>query len=132
MAVYALLADIILILHFAFLLFTLGSAVITLIGGILKCDLIHNVPFRIAHLVSVLFVAFESVIGMWCPLTVWEYRLRMLAGQTAEGDITFVGRIIRKFMFYNLPDWFFIVLYTGFGLLVAALFVLFPPFKKRR
>jgi uncharacterized protein DUF2784 len=78
----------------------------------------------------VLFVAFEALIGMWCPLTLWEYRLRRLAGQLGEGDVSFVGRLIRDLLFYELPVGFFLFLYLGFGLLVLLSFILIPPEKK--
>ena len=131
MNIYTFLADCILVLHFCYLLFTVGGAAVILAGGLLGWRMIRNRLFRLLHLGSVVFVALEVLVGMWCPLTIWEYRLRILGGQHADGDIRFIGRIIRSIMFFDFPGWFFLLLYIGFAGLVAALFVIFPPQKNR-
>ena len=85
---YAFLADVIVSFHFCYVAFTIGGEILILLGGLLKWGWIRNLPFRIIHLVSVVVVAAEALGGASCPLTVWEYRLRMLAGQRVEGQIT--------------------------------------------
>lgn len=127
---YAVLADTIVAFHLLYVSFAVGGELLILLGGITRWNWVRNVPFRIAHLVAVLFVAVESIVGMICPLTEWEYNLRRKAGQTAEEDITFIGRLIRMIIFYEFPDWFFTLLYTGFGGLVLLTLLLVPPRKK--
>lgn len=77
-------------------------------------------------------MAAESLVGVWCPLTVWEWRLRARAGQEIENNISFVGRAIRKIIFIELPDWGFTVMYAGFGLFVLAVLLLVKPDKRKK
>ena len=72
-------------------------------------------------------VAVEAGAGLACPLTVWEYRLRLLAGQSAAEAIPFMARLVRRVMFFDFPDWVFTATYVLFALLVAAILVLYPP-----
>ncbi len=127
-----LTADIVVSVHLLYLLFTVGGEALVLIGGILKWYWIRNLPFRIVHLVAVVLVSFEAVIGMLCPLTELEYILRRAAGQHVEEEISLVGRIIRSILFYDFPAWFFTGLYVGFGILVVLTLFIFPPARKRR
>ena len=76
-------------------------------------------------------MALEVIIGMACPLTLMEYNLRMAAGQNVDTKISFVGRLIRKIIFYDFPPQFFIILYIGFGLIVIVSFILIPPKSKK-
>ena len=124
---YALWADAIVFIHSLYVLFTVGGALIIMGGGLLKWRWVRNRFFRIIHLCAVGFVALESLVNISCFLTEWEYKLRALAGQTVESDISFMGRIIRSIIFVELPDWGFTLLYVGFGLMVFILLFIFPP-----
>ena len=127
---WGFLADLIVFVHFLYVLFTLCGEILVLCGGALKWLWIRNRKFRILHLIAVLTVTAESLIGMICPLTQIEYDLRIKAGQTVEEELSFVARLIRKLIFYDFPDIFFILLYLGFGTLVV-LSLIFIPMKKK-
>ena len=124
------LADIVVFIHLLYVLFTILGEAAILAGGILKWQWIRNMPFRIVHLVASFFVAFEVLIGMICPLTELEYNLRLSAGQYVNTQISFIGALIRKIIFYNFPPLFFTLLYVGFALLVIGSFVFIPPHRK--
>ncbi len=126
----ALLADIVLAVHLAYVLFAVGGEVLILGGAVFHRRWVRNRKFRFLHLAAVLFVAVEALAGAVCPLTEWEYRLRTTAGQRAEEDITFIGRLIRSIIFYDFPPLFFTLLYVGFGVLVLATLFLIPPRNK--
>lgn len=130
MALYALLADIIVLFHFCYVAFTVGGELIVLLGGLLRWAWVRNLPFRIVHLAAVVLVAAEALAGEACPLTTWEYRLRVAAGQKVEQQISFVARLVRSIIFYDFPAWVFLAAYVGFALLVAATFLIVPV-KKR-
>jgi len=129
---YALLADAIVVLHFCYVTFTVGGEAAILLGGGLRWVWIRNLPFRIVHLASVALVAVEALAGASCPLTVWEYQLRLLAGQRVEAQISFVARLVRSIIFYDFPGWVFLLAYVGFAAAVALTFVLLPPVGKAR
>ena len=129
---YAVAADLMVSLHLIYVSFTIGGALMILAGGLFKWCWVRNRVFRFIHLGAVLLVAFEALGGIWCPLTVWEWHLRTLAGQDYEGEISFVGRLIRQIIFVELPDWGFTIMYVGFGILILGIFVLIPPTKRKK
>ncbi len=132
MAAYALLGDMIVVLHFLYVTFTVGGALAIILGGALRWAWVRNLPFRIAHLAAVVLVAAEALAGAACPLTTWEYRLRVLAGQHVEAQLSFVARLVRHLIFYDFPAWVFLVAYVAFASAVALTFILVPPAGRRR
>jgi len=128
---YAFFADLLVLFHFFYVTFAVGGELFILAGALLKCSVVRNFAFRIAHLIAVVFVALESLVDVLCPLTEWEYNLRELAGQRVEREISFLGRLLRKIIFYDFPSWAFTLMYVGFGVLVILTFFLIPPRRKR-
>ncbi len=127
---YSFLADLIVVIHFCYVTFTVGGEIIIILGAALTWRWVRNAPFRIAHLAAVVVVAGEALLGASCPLTVWEYQLRGLAGQRVETQISFVARLVRSIIFYDFPVWVFLVLYVGFALVVILTFILVAPRKR--
>lgn len=121
-----LLADAILLLHFAIVLYiTLGLPAIWL-GAACGWQWVRRFWFRVTHLAAIVFVALEALSGVWCPLTVWEDALR---GSTNE--LSFVARWVHRLMFYQLPEWVFTLAYVSFAAVVGLTWVLVPPRLKR-
>ncbi len=118
--------------HFFYLLFTVGGALAIIAGAATKWEWIRNARFRVLHLFAVVLVAVEALLGIWCPLTIWEIRLRQRAGQQVDSDISFVARLFRAVLFYDLPDWFFLTLYVGFALFVVGMLFVVPPVWRSR
>jgi len=129
---YALLADSIVTFHFCYVGFTVGGEVIILLGGLLRWHWVRNLAFRIVHLASVALVAVEALAGAQCPLTTWEYQLRVMAGQRVEQQISFIARLVRSVIFYDFPGWVFVVAYVSFAVLVAATFLIVPVRRRPR
>ena len=117
-----LAADAILIVHFAFVAFVVGGLAAIWVGAALGWGWVRNFTFRIGHLAAICFVAAEAILGVMCPLTVWEDALR---GRASE--MGFIARWIRDVMFYELPGWVFSVAYVLFASVVALTFWLIPP-----
>jgi len=124
---YALFADIIVIIHLFYVLFAVGGEIIILAGALFRWRGIRNPLFRISHLVAVGLVAVEAAAVVSCPLTVWEYGLRHLAGQEVEENLSFIARLVRLIIFYNFPPWVFTVMHVTFGLLVLLTYIFIPP-----
>lgn len=116
------LADLVLFIHFLYVLFVVGSLPLIWIGAWLKLAFVRNVWFRFAHLAAILFVVAESLAGVVCPLTVWENMLRQV-----ERDSSFMQYWLHRVMYFSLPEWVFTVAYILFALLVAITFKLVPP-----
>jgi hypothetical protein len=121
------LADLILIVHFAFVSFVVGGLGVIWAGAIAGWNRVRDLRFRVAHLAAVLFVMAESLAGILCPLTVWEDALR---GRTE--DQSFVARLIHRVLFYDLPEWLFTVAYCVFAAAVIATWWAIPPRSPRK
>jgi polyferredoxin len=61
-------------------------------------------------------------LGIACPLTIWEDRLR--GRQIATG---FIERWIDRLLFYEAPAWVFTAAYVAFAALVLLTWVAVPP-----
>jgi hypothetical protein len=118
--------------HFCYVAFAIGSEILILLGGLLRWDWVRNLSFRIVHLASVVLVAVEASTGIMCPLTVWEYQLRTLAGQRVEAQVSFIARLVRSIIFYDFPAWAFLAAYVGFALLVGLTLILVRPRRRRQ
>lgn len=126
MNIYQLFANLVLVLHCAYIAFVVGGFVAVLLGIFFRWSWVRNFWFRTVHLLMMVFVAFESLIDMICPLTSWERWLREAAGQESlEGD--FIASWLTRLFFFHFPSWVFTVVYVGFALLILATFVLAPP-----
>jgi Protein of Unknown function (DUF2784) len=120
------LADGLLIVHFAIALFIVLGLPCIWIGAALSWHWVHRFAFRTAHLVAILLVAAESLLGLPCPLTVWEDALR--GNAIAQG---FVQRWLAQLLYYDLLPWMFNLIYAAFAILVIATWWLVPPRCKR-
>ena len=119
------LADIVLVVHFAFVLFVVGGLALVWIGAAAGWAWARNFWFRATHLAAIVFVAGETLLGVWCPLTVWEDALRGV-----RADKSFVARWIHQVLFYDFPAWTFTVAYVLFALAVAATWWWIRPRKR--
>lgn len=117
-----LLADFILVVHFAFVLFVVFGLPLIWVGAAAGWRWIRNFRYRVAHLTAILIVSAEAAAGIWCPLTLWEDALR---GTTS--DKSFVARWIHALLFYDLPVWVFTAAYVAFAVLVALTWWRIPP-----
>lgn len=123
---YCILADVIVVLHFAFVAFVAGGMIAILAGIALRKAWARNFWFRVGHLAAIAVVVAESLCGVLCPLTEWEDRLREAGGGTAEPG-SFIGRWIHAVLFVDVAPATLTWCYTLFGLAVLAAFVLAPP-----
>ena len=119
------LADLILIAHFAFVLFVAGGLALIWIGAAAGWRWVRNLCFRVAHLAAICVVAAEALLGMVCPLTVWEDTLR-----GARDETSFIARWIHRVLFYSFPEWVFTAAYMLFTLAVGLTFWLAPPRRR--
>ena len=115
---YSLLADAILLIHFAFVVFVVAGFLAILIGLLARWSWIHNRVFRVAHLAAIGIVVLQAWFGQLCPLTIWENELRQQAGESGYTE-SFVEHWLHKLLFYQAEAWVFTAIYTGFGILVV-------------
>lgn len=105
-----------------FVAFVVGGLAFIWIGAMCGWQVIRSFLFRVLHLAAIVFVCAEALIGVACPLTVWEDQLR---GRTAQNGL--IAGLLHGVLYYDFPGWVFLTLYLLFALAVAASFVLIPP-----
>lgn len=120
------IADVVLVVHFGFVAFVVGGLAAIWIGAAAGWRWVRSFRFRVIHLAAICFVAAEALLGVVCPLTLWEDALR---GRASESG--FIARWIHAVMFYQLPPWVFTTAYVAFAVIVAATFRFVPPVRRR-
>jgi hypothetical protein len=123
---YQLLADAVLLLHFAVVVFVVGGLAFVVAGNLRGWRCVNDWPFRLAHLAAIAFIVAQTWLCQLCPLTTLESWLRVQAGSPSYTK-SFVEHWAQRIIFYEAPFWVFTLAYTVFGLLVVAAWRYFPP-----
>ncbi len=126
---YRLIADLVLLVHVAIVIFVGGGLAVVVIGNRRGWRWVNRRWFRLAHLAAIAIVAAQSWLGMTCPLTRLESWLRLQAGASpyAQG---FIEHWLRRLIFFEAPAWVFAGAYALFGALVVVAWWRFPPDRK--
>ena len=122
-----MIADAILVVHFGIVLFIVGGLLAVWLGAALGWRWVRNRWFRYMHLTAIGYVAAEALLGVACPLTVWEDIAR--GGARPE---SFVGRWVRYLLFYQAPEWVFTLAYVAWALATLLTLRFVPPRRKAR
>ena len=126
MVTYHVEADLVAAVHAAYIAFVVFGFIAIILGVAMGWQWVRNVYFRAAHLAAILLVCVEAMIGVSCPLTILEDRLRVLGADTPYPR-SFVGYVLDRLIFYDFPQWLFTSVYLSFGALVLLTFLLAPP-----
>jgi hypothetical protein len=120
-----LLADALLVLHFAIAAFITAGLPAVWVGAVAGWGWVRNPWFRWLHLGAIGFVALEALLGYVCPLTLWEDMLR--GGVRPE---SFVGRWVHRLLYYSAPEWVFTTLYVAWAAATLVTLWLVPPRRR--
>jgi hypothetical protein len=129
MRVLSFAADLVLILHFCFVLGILVPIPLILIGAKRQWKWVRKSWLRKLHLTMMGIVILETLLGVVCPLTDWEQRLRESSGQSTYAG-SFIAYWVSRILFYSFEPWVFIVMYLAVGGLILGLYVWVPPVSK--
>lgn len=130
-AVYQALADLVLLVHAAVVLFVVGGLVLVVLGNAKRWHWVNATGFRAAHLVAIAVVALQAWAGVVCPLTTLESWLRVQGGLPGY-NASFVEHWVQRLLFYEAPAWVFTWLYSAFAAAVAATWWRYPPARAAR
>jgi hypothetical protein len=123
---YRRLADLVVAVHFAYVAFAIFALLAIVVGIALRRSWARNFWFRTVHMLMIAVVVLESLVGIVCPFTTWEDRLRELAGETVQ-EGSFIGRWTHWLLFYEIPPWVLTTCYCSFGLAVLCVWLIAPP-----
>jgi len=129
---YKLGAEIVLVVHFLFVVFVVFSLFAIIIGKFRNWRWVRNPWFRLAHLSAIGIVVLQAWFGLICPLTSLEKHLRLKAGEVVYEE-SFMEHWLGMLLYYDLPPWVFLITYSLFGslVLICWFWVSPNPFKSR-
>lgn len=128
---YQLLADAVLTLHVAIVIFVVGGLVFIIVGNLRAWRWVNALWFRLTHVAAIAVVVAEAWIGAVCPLTSLEMWLRAKARSTTYAG-SFIEHWLQLLLYYDAPAWIFTLAYSLFGLVVVATWWYLPPRPRRR
>jgi polyferredoxin len=120
-----LVADALLVVHFLIAAFIVAGLVLVWLGAAIGWRWIRNPWFRYLHLAAIALVAAEALLGIACPLTVWEDLLR--GGVRPE---SFVARWVHRLLYYRAPEWVFTAAYALWTVATLLTLWLVPPRRR--
>lgn len=123
---YHAFADLVLITHVSFVAFVILGLLAIICGRVCRWTWVCNPWFRAAHLGAIGMVVVQAWLGVICPLTTLEMRLREKAGDPTYGG-TFIAHWLQQVVYYEAPPWVFGVGYTLFGFAVFLCWLKFRP-----
>jgi hypothetical protein len=97
-----------------------------LLGMVMRWKWIRSFWFRTIHLLMILIVVAQALVGVRCPLTTLETYLRMKGGGKAYYG-SFMGRCVHELIMVDVEPRVLTVCYCLFGAAVVATLVLVPP-----
>ena len=124
------LADAVLVLHVAFIVFVVGGLVVVVVGNLRGWRWVNAWWFRATHLAAIGFVVAESVFDMPCPFTTLEAWLRPREAAQAYSQ-GFIAHWLERLFSYATPPSVFSVTDAGIGLLTLIAWWYFPPRRRR-
>ena len=127
---FSFLADAVLLIHFAIVVFVVAGLPAIVIGNWLRWAWVNACVFRVLHLAAIVVIAAQAWLGQYCPLTVLESWLRVQAGGAAYGA-SFVQHWLERLLYFNAPLWVFAVAYTLFAALVVLAWWFYPPSRSQ-
>lgn len=122
-----MVADLVLLLHLAIVLFNTLGLVLVWLGAALDWRWVRIFAFRIAQLVLMGYIALQAAIGQICPLTLLEDALRGAADERG-----FIARWAAALLYWNAPPWVFAVGYVAWFVLMLATWWWVRPVRSRR
>jgi hypothetical protein len=122
-----MLADAVLAAHVAIILFNLFGLVAVPIGGLFGWRFVRIRWWRILHILLLVAVAVQALVGRACILTLWQADL---AGAAAAERAPLIASSVNRLIYWPLPMWFFAVLYVVVFGCALALFWLVPTRRR--
>ena len=136
---YKILADLIVVIHFGWILFVVWGFILTVYSSI-SIYVLHAAKdraraffdkwiFRTIHLAGISYVVILSLLGENCPLTILENKLREQYDPELTYTGSFVVHYIQKIVYPEANFLFFAIPTMIIALFTILMFIIRPPSK---
>lgn len=129
--VYRILADIIVVIHFIWIVFMLVGFILTLIGFWWK-RFFDKWLFRTLHLLGIVYVGLLAVLRQYCPLTILENALREKydLGLTYPGS--FIIHYLQRLVYPDIQPLMILIPTMIIAIFAILVFIFRPPKRIKR
>ncbi|MCK5083581.1 MAG: DUF2784 domain-containing protein [Candidatus Omnitrophica bacterium] len=124
-------ADLIVAVHFVWIVFMLTGAVLTLSGFFYK-RFFDWWSFRILHLCGIIYVGLLVLLREYCPLTILENAVRAKYDPDLTYPGSFIVRYIEKSVYPDVSPSIISVSTISIAVFTIVVFIFKPPEKIRR
>jgi len=125
---YKILADIVLFVHFAWILFMLSGFLLT--AAAFKYNRIFNWRlFRASHLAGIAYVCLLAALGKPCPLTLLENALAAGYDSGLVYPGSFLAHYIGRLVYPDIQPMMLVIPTLCLGIFTAVVFIFKPPRK---
>ena len=125
---YKLLADLIVVVHFAWILFMLVGFILTL-RGFLHKEFFERWLFRTTHLLGIAYVSTLAIMGRYCSLTIWDNVLRAKYDPSLTYPGSFMIHYFKKFIYPDVNPLIIQIPTTFIAIFTVVVFIIRPPAK---
>ena len=125
---YKITADIIVIIHFIWIVFMLLGFFLTLYGFFRK-EFFDWWLFRTLHLSGILFVGISTLLQRFCPLTILENLSRAKYSPDNAYLGSFIIHYIEKLVYPEINQTLLSILTVLGAVFILVIFVIIPPKK---
>ena len=129
--IYRVLADTIMVAHFAWILFMLVGFVL-IIRAFWRPKFFERWFFRTIHLLGILFVTTLVILNKYCPLTIWENALRRHYDPNTDYPGSFIVGHLEKLIYPDVSPLVMVIPTILIAVFTLSVFILRPPSKFRR
>ena len=120
------IADIILVLHFGIVLFITSLFFLIPVGYKFNWIFTKNIKIRVFHAGLMTFVTIETFLGIACPLTYLE---NYFLNENENENKLFLSYWLNKIIYWDLPSYFFLIIYLICLVWTFIMWYKFPPKK---
>lgn len=137
---WRLLADIIVVIHFLFVIFMIVGFLFTL-AAVIGVYVFRRrgwfarffawSAFRWTHVCGIAFVGSLAVMEKYCPLTILENAIRRRGQDGGEYSGSFIIHYIEKLLYPNVPPLALLIPTIFIAGFTLAIFIIRPPWREK-
>ena len=121
-----ILADIIVVTHFAWIIFMLVGFIFTIAGFFWK-RFFDRWLFRTLHLCGIAYVSLLAILGKYCLLTIWENSLRQKYDPGLAYPGSFIIYYIEKLVYPDVNPLVIQIPTVFIAVFTIVVFIVRPP-----